>query len=66
MLSLGQTPALPLDDAGAYVAAAYVVFLALLIVYLGIMALRLKRVEKQMREIEAARAADPEETGRSG
>ena len=34
-------PALPLDDAGPYVAAAYLVFVVLLIVYVGIMAARL-------------------------
>lgn len=31
-------PALPLDEAGRYVAAAYVVFVTLLIVYVAVMA----------------------------
>ena len=31
-------PALPLDEAGKYVAAAYIVFLALILVYVAIMA----------------------------
>ena len=31
-------PALPLDDAGKYVAAAYLVFLALMLIYVAIMA----------------------------
>ena len=33
-------PALPLGDAGPYVAAAYLVFLALILIYVGIMHLR--------------------------
>ena len=34
-------PALPLDEAGKYVAAAYLVFLALMLIYVAIMAGRL-------------------------
>jgi hypothetical protein len=34
-------PALPLDDAGPYVAAAYLVFLALVLIYVSIMATKL-------------------------
>ena len=34
-------PALPLDEAGKYVAAAYLVFLALILIYVAIMAIRL-------------------------
>ena len=48
-------PALPLDEAGRYVAAAYLVFLVILAVYLAIMASRVRRVERQMDEVEAAR-----------
>jgi hypothetical protein len=44
-------PALPLDEAGKYVAAAYLVFLALLLVYLAIMAGRLSRVERELSEL---------------
>ena len=33
-------PALPLDEAGKYVAAAYLVFLALMLIYVAIMAVR--------------------------
>jgi hypothetical protein len=44
-------PALPLDEAGKYVAAAYLVFLALVVVYVAIMALRLSRIERDVREI---------------
>jgi hypothetical protein len=44
-------PALPLDEAGKYVAAAYLVFLALVLVYVAIMALRLSRIERDVREL---------------
>jgi CcmD family protein len=44
-------PALPLDDAGPYVAAAYLVFVALILVYVAIMATKLGRLEREIREL---------------
>ena len=44
-------PALPLGDAGPYVAAAYLVFLALILIYVAIMASRLARIEKDLGEV---------------
>ena len=44
-------PALPLDEAGKYVAAAYLVFLALLLIYVSIMATRLSRFEREIGEL---------------
>ena len=44
-------PALPLDEAGKYVAAAYLVFLALVLIYVAIMAGRLARIEKDLGEV---------------
>ena len=44
-------PALPLDDAGPYVAAAYLVFLALILVYVAIMAAKLARIEREVSEL---------------
>lgn len=44
-------PALPLDEAGKYVAGAYVVFLVLLVVYVSIMAAKLQRIERELREL---------------
>ena len=44
-------PALPLDEAGKYVAAAYLVFLALILIYVAIMAGRLSRIEKDLGEV---------------
>jgi len=46
-------PALPLDEAGKYVAGAYVVFLVLLVVYLAIMAAKVQRIERELREVAA-------------
>jgi hypothetical protein len=44
-------PALPLHTAGPYVAAAYIVFLALVLVYVAIMATRLARTERDLAEL---------------
>ena len=48
---LPPRPALPLDEAGKYVAGAYVVFLVLLVVYVAIMAAKLQRIERELREL---------------
>jgi hypothetical protein len=67
MLSLlAEAPALPLDEAGKYVAGAYVVFVVLLVVYVAIMASKLARIEKELREVAAfaeERKAEPAPTG---
>ena len=44
-------PALPLDDAGPYVVAAYLVFLALLLIYVAIMAGKLVRIARELGEL---------------
>ena len=44
-------PALPLDEAGKYVAGAYVVFFALIVVYVGIMAAKLARIDRELGEL---------------
>ena len=44
-------PALPLDDAGPYVAAAYLVFLALVLIYVSIMATKLARIAREIGEL---------------
>lgn len=44
-------PALPLDEAGKYVAAAYVVFVALVLIYVAIMAAKLARIEREAVEL---------------
>jgi hypothetical protein len=58
-------PALPLDDAGPYVAAAYLVFLALILIYVAIMASKLVRIEREIvglsDVVEGRRAAEAED-----
>jgi CcmD family protein len=41
-------PALPLDEAGKYVAGAYGVFVTLILVYVAIMGARLQRMEREL------------------
>ncbi len=54
-------PALPLDDAGPYVAAAYLVFLALILVYVAIMAMKLGRIERDISELAEVASRREEE-----
>ena len=54
-------PALPLDEAGKYVAAAYVVFFTLLVIYLSIMASKVARIERELTDL--ADLADKREPG---
>ncbi len=44
-------PALPLHTAGKYVAAAYIVFVVLILAYVAIMAVRLRRTERDLAEL---------------
>jgi hypothetical protein len=44
-------PALPLDEAGKYVAGAYLVFVTLLVVYVAIMGAKLARIERELKEL---------------
>jgi hypothetical protein len=46
-------PALPLDEAGKYVAGAYIVFMVLLVVYVAIMAAKVQRIEEELRDVAA-------------
>jgi hypothetical protein len=57
-------PALPLDDAGPYVAAAYLVFLALILVYVAIMASKLVRIARDLDEV--AELIERRDEARSG
>jgi hypothetical protein len=49
-------PALPLDEAGKYVAGAYIVFVTLLAVYVAIIGAKLARIERELKAL-----ADEEE-----
>ncbi|HWD10548.1 MAG TPA: hypothetical protein VG366_01800 [Solirubrobacteraceae bacterium] len=48
---LAELPALPLHEAGKYVAAAYVVLFAIVLIYVAIMAIRLSRIERELGEL---------------
>ena len=58
---LASAPALPLGQAGKFVAGAYIVVFVLILVYVAIMATRAQRTERELeqlkRDVEAARAS---------
>ena len=59
---LAETPALPLHEAGKYVAAAYIVLFAMVLIYVTIMAVRLSRIERELGELlETVEARDGEQ-----
>jgi CcmD family protein len=67
------TPALPLGKAGKFVAAAYIVVFVILLVYVGIMAVRSQRTQRELdqlrRDVDAVKAArelDEEDRERAG
>jgi hypothetical protein len=70
-LVLGELPALPLHEAGKYVAGAYIVLFAIILIYVAIMAIRLSRLERELGDLlqradaAAASGSAPEDTGAS-
>jgi uncharacterized membrane protein len=51
MFLLAEAPALPLHEAGKYVAGAYIVFVVLILIYVAIMAAKLQRIERELGEL---------------
>ena len=47
-------PALPLDEAGKYVAGAYVVFVLLILVYVAIIGAKIARIDRQISDLAGA------------
>ena len=45
-------PALPLDEAGKYVAGAYLVFLTLVVVYVAIIGAKVARMERELAALD--------------
>jgi uncharacterized membrane protein len=58
-------PALPLHSAGKYVAGAYIVFVALILVYVAIMARRLARTQRELSELRREAQAREDSAGAS-
>jgi len=44
-------PAIPLDEPGAYVAGAYVIFVVLLVAYVAVMARHITRTREDLRRL---------------
>jgi hypothetical protein len=61
---IAESPALPLHEAGKYVAGAYIVLLALVLLYVAIMAVRMSRTERELGELLAE--LDSTEAAESG
>ena len=45
-------PALPLDEAGKYVAGAYVVFVTLIVVYVAILGAKIARIDREITALQ--------------
>jgi hypothetical protein len=56
---LAETPALPLHEAGKYVAGAYIVLFALVLIYVAIMSIRLGRIERDLGELLEISETEP-------
>jgi hypothetical protein len=54
---------IPGSSNNGYVAAAYIVFFAIVLIYVAIMALRLTRVERDLRELNERAETTTAETG---
>jgi hypothetical protein len=50
-----------LPDNGGYVAAAYLIFLALLLIYVGIMAYKMSKLQRSVAELDALAKRDAEQ-----
>jgi hypothetical protein len=57
---------LPQNTGSGYVAAAYIVFVAIVLIYVTIMAIRLTRVERGLRELNARAERPPRGETRDG
>ena len=53
-----RMPALPLDEAGKYVAGAYVVFVALILIYVAIIGAKIARIERELTRAARRRTSD--------
>ncbi len=58
-------PALPLDEAGKYVAAAYIVFFTLIVLYMAIISAKVARIDRELTELVEIAERDDEPAARS-
>ena len=68
-----ELPALPLHEAGKYVAGAYIALFVLVVVYVAVMAIRVGRIERELGELSerarwpiSDRSSDEPERGEIG
>ncbi len=59
-LVLAEVPALPLHEAGKYVAGAYIVVFVIVLIYVAIMAIRLSHIERDLGELLSIAEDAPE------
>jgi hypothetical protein len=57
---LAEVPALPLHEAGKYVAGAYIVLFVIVLIYVAIMAIRLSHIERDLGELLSISEDAPE------
>ena len=57
---LAEVPALPLHEAGKYVAGAYIVLFVIVLIYVAIMAVRLSHIERDLGELLSISEDAPE------
>ena len=55
-------PALPLDEAGKYVAGAYVVFFTLIVLYVAIISAKIARIDRELTELVEIAERDEDST----
>ena len=58
-------PALPLDEAGKYVAGAYLVFFTLVVVYVAIIGAKIARIDRELSELNESLDSQTREAGGS-
>ncbi len=59
-------PALPLDEAGKYVAGAYIVFVALILIYVAILGAKISRIARELEELAEEPTDRPRTTTSAG
>jgi hypothetical protein len=61
-----MTPLLAVENADRYVGGAYLVFLLLLLIYVGIMAAKLQRIQRELHSLAEMAETPPTSGGSAG